>query len=259
MAQVEAQTDPLDDGRMSIIEHLTELRRRLIIAAIAVGIAFIVMSILFDPLMEILQKPYCDLDFEDKPEDCNFVARSPTEGFSTRMTVTLYSSLAAAMPVILWQVWKFIVPGLYPHERRYGVAFVFTAFSLFSLGVGLAYWSIPKALQFLADFGGSTIAIEYQPQVYVNFVTKMLVGAGVGFQFPIVLVFLQMLGLVTNETLRAGRRFAIVGIVILVAILTPSGDPWTLGILSIPMYLFYEAAIIFGRVRDRRMKKKGRA
>jgi len=249
-----ADHDPamLDEGRMSIVEHLSELRRRLIISVIAVAVGFVVMSIFYQQLLDVLVEPYCTLDFENKPDDCNLVARSPTEGFSVRMTVSLYSGLGLAMPVVLWQIWKFIVPGLYPQERRYGVTFVFTAFSLFALGVALSYWSIPKALLFLADFGGSSIALEYQPQAYINFVTKMLLGAGIGFQFPIVLIFLQMIGLITNQTLRAGRRYAIVGIVVLVAILTPSGDPITLGVLSVPMYLFYEAAIIFGRIRDRR-------
>ena len=131
------------------------------------------------------------------------------------------------------------------------------SFVLFVLGVALAYWTIPRALEFLANVGGDDLQNFYRPKEYVGFVTKMMIGFGIGFEFPIVLIFLQLIGIVDNTMLRAGRRYAVVGIVALVAVLTPSGDPLSLMALSIPMYLFYELAILFGWWRARKKAKAG--
>lgn len=147
---------------------------------------------------------------------------------------------------------------LYPKEKRYGAIFVLFSLILFVLGAGLAYWSLPRALEFLADIGGDNLQNFFRPKEYIGFVTKMMIGFGIGFEFPIVLIFLQIIGLVSNKALRDARRYALVGIVALVAILTPGGDPWTLMVLSVPMYLFYEISIAFGWWRDRR-NNKGKA
>lgn len=254
--------DPLDEGRMSLLEHLNELRTRLIKCVAAIGVMAIVAWIFYNPLFDFLLEPHCEingtfsLDGEGNIiEECETLAVSPLEPFSVRMTLTGYAGLGAAMPVVLWQLWRFIAPGLYPNERRYGIVFVAVGFSLFCLGVSLAYWSLPRALEFLTEIGGDNITNFYRPREYVGFATKMMIAFGIGFQFPIVLVFLQMIGLVKNEQLRSGRQYAIVGIVVLVAVITPSGDPFTLMVLSVPMYIFYEVAILYGRLRERRKKK----
>lgn len=245
-------------GHMSLMEHLTELRRRIIISVVAVAIGAIVAYIFYFDILDVLLEPHCDVNGGSGAlllQDCGLLNRSPIEGFSVRLMVATYSGIALAMPVILWQVWKFIVPGLYPHERRYGLAFVCLSLLLFAFGAGLAYWSLPRALEFLVDVGGPNLANVYSPREYIGFVVKMMLGFGIGFEFPIVLIFLQLIGLVNNKQLRAGRRFALVGIVALVAVLTPSGDPYTLMVLSVPMYLFYEIAIAFGWWRARRQEK----
>lgn len=255
------QQDRLDEGRMSLVEHLTELRTRLMISIGAVTVAAIVAWIFYDNIFTFLADPYCKLparlqSLDDSAQGCGFLVTKPLEEFSTKLSVVAYSGVAIAMPVILWQVWKFIVPGLYPKERRYGALFVVVAFALFIAGISLSYWSIPRALEFLTEIGGDRFITAFSPRDYLNFAVKMLLAFGLAFQFPIVLIFLQIIDLVENETLRAGRRYAVVGIVVLVAVITPSGDPITLGVLSVPLYLFYEAAILYGRVRERRLKKK---
>ena len=166
-----------------------------------------------------------------------------------------YGGIGLAIPVILWQAWKFIVPGLYPHERRYAIPFVTSGVVLFAFGAGLAYWSIPRALDFLLNVGGDRLEDLLSPAPYISFVIKMIIAFGLGFQFPLILIFLQMVGLVNVDTLKSGRRYAIVGIVVLVAILTPSGDPITLMILSVPMYIFYEGAVLWGIIQRRRKRK----
>ena len=119
----------------------------------------------------------------------------------------------------------------------------------------MAYWSIPRALDFLVGIGGPDLVSVFAPARYLGFVVKMTLAFGIGFEFPLVLVFLHIVGLVSTATLRRGRRYAVVGIVALVAVLTPSGDPFTLLVLSVPMVLFYEAAILFGMLRDRRRRR----
>ena len=134
--------------------------------------------------------------------------------------------------------------------------FVVLGALLFGAGCALAYWSIPRALDFLVDIGGPDLVSVFSPARYLGFVVKMTVAFGIGFEFPLLLVFLQLMGVVTPGTLRRVRRFSVVGIVALVALLTPSGDPFTLLVLSVPMIGFYEAAILFGTLRDRRRRQR---
>jgi len=148
--------------------------------------------------------------------------------------------------VLLWQVWRFISPGLYDNEKRYAVPFVASALALFATGAGLAYWTMPRALEFLGDIGGNDLEQFYSPSKYLQLITYMMLAFGVGFEFPIVLVFAQLAGVLRAATLRKHRRYAIVGITVLVAVITPSGDPFSMLALSIPMILFYEVSILLG-------------
>lgn len=243
-------------GQMSLMEHLSELRTRIVRSAIALALGAIVAYIFHDFVMDILLDPYCSsVRATETNDECRLLVLGPLEAFSVRLTVSGYIGLGLAMPVILWQVWQFIAPGLYPQEKRYGLAFVIASFLLFVLGAALAYWTLPRALAFLQQVGYDEFQSTYRPKEYIGFIVKMMIGFGIGFEFPILLIFLQIMGLIDNATLRAGRRYALVGIVALVAVLTPSGDPLSLMALSVPMYLFYEVAIGFGRWRARRSSK----
>jgi sec-independent protein translocase protein TatC len=163
------------------------------------------------------------------------------------------------MPVVLWQVWRFVSPGLYENEKRYAVPFMVSGLLLFLLGASLAYWTLPRALEFLNDIGGSEIETNYRPGSYIQLVTYMMLAFGVGFEFPILLVFLQLAGILEPATLRRFRRYAIVLITVLVAVITPSGDPFSMLALSVPMVLFYEASILIGRLITRRRELQGAA
>ena len=257
--------DDGEGGHMTLMEHLAELRNRLIKAVVAVAVCAVACWILYPFILDLLLEPYCktfpveeriDSQLFGPDGGCNLFVTSPLEPFSVRITLVAYSGLALAMPVLLWQGWRFIAPGLYRHEKRYAIPFVAAGVMLFFLGVGLAYWSLPRALDFLKDIGGPDLVSLFSPKEYLGFVVKMMVAFGIAFQFPIVLIGLQVMGVVENRTLRKVRSYAVVGIVILVAVITPSGDPFTLMALSIPMYAFYEIAILWGVLASRRQRKR---
>ena len=258
-----AEEESTETGRMTLVEHLTELRRRLIWSFVAIAVGAVVCWMAYDWIIDFLLEPYCRSLPEDQRAEtdvfgagCKLYVRDPLEPFSVRLTVAGYGGLALAMPGVLWQLWRFIAPALYAHEKKYAIPFVFGGVALFALGASLAYWSIPRALKFLADLGGEELISLFSPQQYLGFVIKMIVAFGIGFQFPIVLIFLQIIGILDNRVLRKNRSYALVGIVVMVAVITPSGDPFTLLVLSVPMYLFYELAILYGVLRNRRLRKR---
>jgi sec-independent protein translocase protein TatC len=239
------QRSPSSGGQMSLMEHLTELRRRIVICVAAVGLGMaLIGGPLYDPIKDILTDPYCEVA-EDP--DCGLLQTDPVEGLSVRLKVAGYGGIALAMPILLWQIWRFVSPGLYENEKRYAIPFIASALLLFFLGAALAYWTLPRALDFLANIGGDNLVQLYTPSRYFQMVTYTMLAFGVGFEFPILLIFLQLAGILDNTTLRKGRRYAIVLITILVAVVTPSGDPISMLGLSVPMVLFYELSIHLGR------------
>jgi len=248
-------SDDAAEGRMSMLEHLYELRDRIIKSAIAIAIGAVAAWFLYPQIFDILLDPYCDLQGASV-DDCLLLQTEPLEGFSVRLKIAGYGGIALAMPVLLWQVWRFVTPGLYSHEKKWAYPFVFAGMALFLLGAGLAFYSLTPALEFLISVGGEGLNQEFRPAPYFELITYMMLAFGVGFEFPIVLIFLQLAGIVEATTLRTYRRHAILGIVVLVAVITPSGDPYTLGILSIPMYLFYEASILIGMLLTRKRRRE---
>ena len=229
----------------TLVEHLGELRSRLVNAVIALAIGGAIGFMLYDPVLELLLRPYCDVK---GGVDCRLIVTDPLEGFSTRIKLSAYLGLLMALPVVLWQLWRFITPGLNPNERRYAVPFVLSSVALFGLGAVLALWTFPKTLEFFAAFGGDQLELFYTPSKYIGLLVMMMLIFGLGFEFPVVLVALQAAGVLRWETLVAWRRYALVGIFVIDAVITPSGDPVTLLAMAVPMCLFYEGSILIGRL-----------
>ncbi len=234
-------------------DHLAELRTRLIVCAVAVAVGAAVGLVLYSWLLDnFFLPPYCRvLESQGIDRPCNLVITEPLDGFRTRIRVSLYVGLVLAMPVLLWNLWRFVTPALEKSERRYALPFVVSGFLLFGCGAGLAYLTFERALEFLISFGGESVDPLFSPGAYLGLITYMMIAFGIGFEFPIVLIFLQLANVVTPSRLSEVRRFAIVGIVAGAAIITPSGDPVSLAALSIPMYLFYELSILIGRALRR--------
>ena len=240
---------------MTLMEHLVELRRRLIISCIAVGVAAIAGWFLYPTVFRFLLHPYNEIATQSITGGETLIATSPLEGFAIRIKLTTYVAIALAMPILLWQIWQFVSPGLYRHERRYAVPFIASAVVLFITGASIAYWTLPKALQWLADIGGSDITQAYTAEKYFQLIAYMMLAFGIGFEFPILLIFLQMAGIVQPETLRKYWRHAIVVVAIVVAVATPSNDPISMLALAAPLWLFYGVAVVFGMLRDRRRRR----
>lgn len=241
-------------GTMTLTEHLGELRVRIIRSALAVAVGMVLIVAFYDQVLEFLKQPYVDLctskpaDFCD-PELNTF---SPTEGLATRLRVGMYGGIIAAMPVLLWQLWRFIVPALNPREKRYAIPFILSSVVLFIAGGVLAYVTVDRALDFLISWSGEDVNQIFSVSSYVNLIALMIAAFGVGFLLPVLLVFLQLVGVITPRRLLSGWRMAIVGIAVLAAVITPSGDPITLAMLSVPMTILYFLAILVGWLIVRR-------
>ncbi|MEM9615725.1 MAG: twin-arginine translocase subunit TatC [Actinomycetota bacterium] len=240
------------EGDMTLLGHLSELRTRLIRSVLAIVVGAIIVYIFNEPLFNFLAEPYCDLQVA-QGNDCEFIIRTPTENFSVVLTLSGYGGMLLAMPVILYQLGKFVLPGLYPSEKKVLMPFFFGSVILLALGVVGGYLLMPKTLSVLGGFGPDSFTEFFSPSDYIGFFIKMLLAFGIAAELPIVLIFLQLIGIVSTQTLRKNRRIAIVAVVILSAIVTPTGDPFTLLVLGVPMYLFYEIAVIIGgRMTKRR-------
>ncbi len=233
---------------MSIIELLTELRRRLVISVVAVALAAVLAFGFYDAILDFLIDPYCAT--LPPGQECTLFITDPLEGFATRLKVATWGGFLLASPVVLYQLWRFITPGLNPNEKRYAVPFVASSVALFCLGGLLARLTFPRALDFLLSVGGDLEPI-LSPAKYLRLVILVAVAFGVAFLFPVLLVFLQLAGVLTSRRLKAWRRPAIVVIFVIAAVITPSQDPYSLLAMAGPMYLFYEASIVIGRLLAR--------
>lgn len=234
-------------GEMTLLGHLVELRTRLIRSSVAVLIGAIIVWAFHERILDFLQEPYCEFQRKNGEPVCQLINTAPLEGFSVVLTLAGYGGLLLALPVVLYQMGRFVLPGLYPHEKRALIPMFVASIFLLAGGMTLAYLLMPRALEVLQEFGSDSFVALFRPSEYLGFFVKMLFAFGVAAEFPLVLIFLQKIGVVTPETLAKNRRIAVVAVVILGAVITPTGDPFTLIVLAVPMYIFYEIAILFGK------------
>lgn len=245
-----AQDDKPRDGRMSLVEHLAELRHRLIVSIVAVAAGAVVGFVLYNRILHFLLEPYCDLHHK-KLAGCGLLTQDPLEPFLVRLKVAAWSGFALASPVVFFQVWRFVTPGLHPKEKRYAVPFVVSSVVLFAMGGVVAWLTFPKALDFLVGVGGNNLIAIFSPSKYLRLIILMIVAFGVAFEFPVLLVFLQLARVITSRQLAGWWRPAIVVIFTVAAVITPSQDPYSLLAMGVPMCLFYGGSILVGRLLKR--------
>jgi sec-independent protein translocase protein TatC len=244
-------------GQMTLFEHLAELRTRVLRVVITITVGMVVGYILYPRLLHWMEGPFKDFCAAHAakmqcPAAGTLITNDILGGFGARLKVALYFGIVVAVPVILWQIWRFIAPGLVEKEKKYAIPFMVASVLLFVLGAATAWWTFPKALEWLLLQGNVTPLLDVSK--YMRFLALLMLGYGVGFEFPVIMVTIQLLGLVTPQQLAASRRPAILIIAIIAAVITPGGDPFSMLGLGIPLIIFYELSILIGRVVKRRKR-----
>ena len=238
---------------MTMMEHLRELRRRLVVSLIAFLAVSTVAFFLYGPLLHFIKQPLCDL-----PKDllggrgCDLVYMKVFGGFLFRIKLTALAGILFSSPIWLYEIWAFITPGLTSREKKYVLPFVLSSVLLFAVGSFFAYITMPTGIRILVDLGGSGLDPLLGADEYLNFVGLMFLGFGATFELPLILFFLGLVGVVSVDTLRKQRKAAIVAITAIAAIVTPSQDPYTLFVLAVPLYALYELTIVLLRIILRR-------
>lgn len=229
---------------MSLLEHLEELRRRIIVVAIAIAVAGIAGFFLADPVIEILRRPL--------PEGAQLIQLTVGEAFGVRMQLALMIGLALAMPVILYEVWAFVTPGLTRPERRLVWPLLGVAVLLFAAGIGLGYLLIPVAIGFLLDFSLPGVPPLLGLGEYVGFVSTLLLAFGLALEFPVVLFLLARLGILSYRFLARRRRWVVLIIVAAAIVITPGDIVIGSATLAVVMYGLFELTLQLIRLMGRR-------
>ena len=236
---------PIDhEDRLTLVDHLGELRTRLVVAAAAFGVAFAVCAWQNNLVLRILNRPLPP----DIPEPITF---GVTEPFTTTLTNSAYFGLMLALPVILYQVYAFVLPAFSPTERRVATPLAAMVPVLFIAGVVFCYFVVlPQAIDFLLSFNSDEFRTEVRARDYYTFVTLTMVAMGIGFQVPVAILALVRVGITTPAKLRKNRRYAILVIAVLAAFL-PTVDPVTLLLEMLPLVLLYEGSILLASALSR--------
>jgi sec-independent protein translocase protein TatC len=243
-----AAAPPADESVMTLVDHLSELRRRLFICIAAVIAGSAVGYYYSGQLVALLKTPL-PLDQNGHPRSLNFL--SPGEAFFIYIKLSLVVGIVLAMPVILFQVWRFISPGLTPQERRSARPWVPIALVFFTIGVVVAWFVLPYAMQFLIGFESPDLTYLPTADAYFGFVGTLFLAFGLTMEFPIVLVLLSKVGIISSQRLRSSRRFVILGIAVFATVVTPGGDLVSPTVLGVVMYILYELSIILVRMGGR--------
>lgn len=243
-----------EDKKMPLLEHLVELRSRLLYAAAGFVVAFLICFYFAQPILDFLQKPLADL----LPSGRRMIFTDLTEPFFTQVKVAAFGALCVSFPVIASQIWAFIAPGLYKHEKHAFLPFLVATPVMFAVGMAFVYYVLmPMAWRFFLGFetqgGDGTLPLQLDAKIgeYVSLVMKLIFAFGFCFELPVLLTLLAKVGIIGSQGLREKRRYAIVGIAVVAAVVTPP-DALSMMSLALPMIGLYELSILLARLVEKK-------
>ncbi len=251
----EAQAaDP--EGRMPLIEHIRELRNRLVKVCLALIAGTVVGLIFFHPVWNFVERPFCAARI-DGHTGCRvigdqLVLQGVFDPFMLRLEVAFFFGLILTSPIWLYQVWAFVAPGLYRREKRWTYTFVGSAVPLFVIGAALAYFAMSRGLGYLLGLAPGHVLVLPQVSTYLNYFVAMLLGFGLAFELPLLLLILNVAGVLSHERIKKWRRMMIFGVFLFAGIASPSPDPLTMLLLAVPCLVLVEIAEVIIWVNDRR-------
>src|SRR3954470_12912604 len=255
------------EATMSLVAHLRELRNRVALAVLFVAVATAICFWWYDHgLGAFIRAPYCAVPSEQRAlggsgsgSDCALLITDVFGGALIRLKIAFLAGLVISAPLWLFQIWRFITPGLKTNERRYGLTFVAASSGLFALGAVLAYFSLKAGLTLLIGLAGNNVAVALTAQDYIGFVVSVLLAFGVSFEVPLLAVALNLVGVLSYAVLKRSRRWIFFLTIVFAAFITPTQDPFTMLLMALPMCLLFEAAIQIARVVDRRRARRDAA
>ena len=249
MRQSPREPEALAEG--TLISHLLELRSRLLKAVVAVAVVFIPLAFFSNQLFTLIARPLID----QLPADTSLIATSVVSPFMTPLKLSLFTALFVAMPYVLYQLWAFVAPGLYRHERRFAIPLFLTSVVLFYVGVAFAYFIVfPLMFAFLAATAPEGVRMMTDMANYLDFALLLFLAFGIAFEMPVATVLLVATGLVSVEKMRANRGYVLLGIFVVAAFLTPP-DAISQSFMAVPMYVLYELGILLAVFLVRRREQ----
>ncbi|RKS73408.1 Sec-independent protein translocase TatC [Actinomadura pelletieri DSM 43383] len=252
-----SRRDAGPDGRMPLMEHLRELRNRLIKAILGLVLGTIAGWMIFTPVWEFITQPYTRLPTEHcLNNQCDLVVHGIFEGFFVHLKVALMVGAVLSSPVWLYQIWAFVAPGLYNKERRWTYTFMAAAVPLFGAGAALAYLTMDKGLQILIGLAPGDTTVLIGVKDYLSYAQAMLFIFGLTFELPLFVVMLNVVGILTHQRIRKSRRLLIFAVFVFAAVATPSQDPFTMLALALPTVVLFEIAELIAFFHDRRKARR---
>ncbi|TWH03894.1 sec-independent protein translocase protein TatC [Nocardioides sp. J9] len=241
-----------EDGRMALSDHLRELRARILKSGLAVLLAFGIALFFFDPLFQLVLDPYLAAQEQLEAGSTEATTSGAAGGFLLYLKLCGLAAIIGSSPVWLYQIWAFVLPGLHRHEKKWTGIFAAVAGPLFVAGILLGYVTLPKGLEILIGLNPDELTNLVEFNDYLTFFSRTLLGFGIAFEIPVFVVLLNMAGVLRGKTLGAHRPWMIIGCFIFAAVMTPSGDPFTMTFMAVPMVVLFLISEVIARLNDRR-------
>jgi sec-independent protein translocase protein TatC len=246
-----------EGGRMTLVEHLRELRGRVFKSVLAIVATTVLAWFFYPELLGLLKQPFVTaLDMTSKELEAKLVQGTIAGPFILQMKICGIAGVVLASPVWLYQLWAFVMPGLHKHERKWTLIFSAVAGPLFIAGVVLGYLVLPKGIQMLLSFTGADIANFVDVGLYLSFAIRMLIAFGIAFEIPLFVVLLNLAGVVSARTLARSRRWIILVAFVFAAVATPSADPFSMLALAIPLTILFLVSEMIAHLIDRRRARR---